>query len=189
MKNQNQTRPAVWVQCPECQMTIHRPSMALHLKGNLCWGDSVPILNEETKAIWSYWKQKKQRHDGYIRKGSSVKFLLSATDMVQLLNDAGITAKDIGRASHQYALARHNDTGDYEMGNCRFITVKENIGERKPQSLTSKVLHQPQSRTTHTPNGTYNSLNEAARAYGVGHKTIAYRINSTTEKMKEYYYA
>ena len=114
--------------CPQCKMEISTSNFDRHIKGkgNTCWGDSVPILNEETKAIWGYWKEKRYRAD---RKG--IDFKLSATEMVQLFEDAGITANDIGRHPHQYALARHNDTGDYEMGNCRFTTRRENRAEQK----------------------------------------------------------
>ena len=171
-------------QCPVCKIPMTGQNIRRHQEGTNCWGDSVPILNEETEAVWTYWKQKRR-----LGKRNTIPFLLSPTELIELLNDAGITAKDIGQALHQYALARYNDTGNYEVGNCRFITVKENIAERKLPGTLVKTLCHPHRRTTHTPNGTYNSLNEAARAYGVGHKTIAYRINSTTEKMKEYYYA
>ena len=173
MKNQNQTRPAVWVQCPECQMTIHRPSMALHLKGNLCWGDSVPILNEETEAVWTYWKQKRR-----LGKRNTIPFLLSPTELIELLNDAGITAKDIGQALHQYALARYNDTGNYEVGNCRFITVKENIAERVQGSKKAVV----------TPTGKYPSMYEAAKQMGIKKSSMSNYLRSDKEKWSGWYY-
>ena len=150
-----------------------------HLKGDLCWGDSVPILNEETKAIWSYWMNKRTRQ----RTTTAHKFLLSATDTVQLLNDASITVNDIGRHPHQYQLARHNDTGDYEMGNCRFTTVKDNIAEKDAVSAAMS-----KRKRTHTPQGTYNSLSEAARENNTLISTMSYRIKSQHEGMKGYYY-
>ena len=166
-------------QCPQCKMKFYTKG---HLKGHYgsasCWGDSIPILNEETKEIWAYWRKKKLR-----KKHAHIDFKLSATEMVQLFSDAGITAKDIGKASHQYNLARHNDTGHYEMGNCRFITMRENIKERsETNNVESKI------KKTHTPHGTFNSLNEAASHHGVNHSVISYRVSSPTEKMKEYYY-
>ena len=153
-----------------------------HIGSESCWGESVPILNEETKAIWSYWTAKKKRHNTQ----TAHKFLLSATELLQLMNDAGITRDGIGVKPHQYQLARHGDTGDYEIGNCRFITSSENRAEQK--SSKGIPTNHPNARITHTPQGTYNSLTEAARAYGVGHKTISVRVESKTERMKEYYY-
>ena len=54
---------------------------------------------------------------------------LTEDDIQQLLNEAGITIADVGARSDQYVLARHNDTGNYDMGNCRFVTANENVTE------------------------------------------------------------
>ena len=172
-------RRCVPQQCPKCEMWFSEANKkSRHIAGKLCWGDGVPILNEETKAIWLYWKEKKQR-----KTPPSKQFLLSATEMVRLFSDAGITAKDIGKGSHQYALARHNDTGHYEMGNCRFITARANTQERsETNNVESKI------KKTHTPHGTFKSLKEAAENHGLNHSVILYRVGSPTEKMKEYYY-
>ena len=56
---------------------------------------------------------------------------ITESDLDLLLAEAGITMADIGQKSHEYALARYNDTGDYVLGNCRFITVAQNNAERK----------------------------------------------------------
>ena len=61
--------------------------------------------------------------------GTPMEFLLTEDDVQCLLDEAGITIRDIGRSNHQYALARYNDEGHYEVGNCRFITVFENREE------------------------------------------------------------
>ena len=60
------------------------------------------------------------------RKGCS----LTEDDIHQLLDEAGITKDDIGQKADQYHLARYGDKGGYHMGNCRFITAKENMEER-----------------------------------------------------------
>ena len=170
-------------QCPDCKVSLADTAIHNHIGSKSCWGKSVPILNEETKAIWGYWKRKRDT-----QSRTEIDFKLSATETMQLFEDAGITAKDIGKASHQYALARWGDFGHYEMGNCRFVTVKENRDEIEwPETWVMTLAH-PNRKVTHTPQGTYNSLNEAARAYGTSHKTISGRINSKTERMKEYYY-
>lgn len=46
------------------------------------------------------------------------------------LKEAGITPEQVGRASHQYHLARWTDKGDYTPASCRFVTVPENHQDR-----------------------------------------------------------
>ena len=174
------TRKQVAKQCPDCSVWVpNGGALDSHRRSDNCWGDSVPILTEATKAIWCYWKRKKNRTE----KEAGKNFKLSPTEMVQLLEDAAIAPNDIGTRSHQYVLARHNDTGDYEINNCRFITHRENIQERDHSNVAEAM-----KKKTHTPHGTFNSLNEAAKHYKRPRTTIANRIHSTTERMKEYYY-
>ena len=63
--------------------------------------------------------------------GRNIPFNLSNEDIQTLLDEAGITIFDVGRTSNEYVLARYNDTGPYEMGNCRYITFAENISEKE----------------------------------------------------------
>jgi hypothetical protein len=46
--------------------------------------------------------------------------------------EADITVDQIHRAG--YHLSRYGDTGDYEIGNCRFITCQENMKEKRVKS-------------------------------------------------------
>ena len=56
-------------------------------------------------------------------------FYLTESDILDMLEKAGIAIKDW---SYQgYHLARFNDKGDYEVGNCRFIPRLENVKEKK----------------------------------------------------------
>ena len=71
-------------------------------------------------SIRSYIARLHQRHGCSLTEG----------DINQLLADAGITKDDIGQKGDEYQLARYGDTGGYHMGNCRFITTKENMAER-----------------------------------------------------------
>ena len=161
MKNQNMARLGghQLSQCPVCKLKASLATLGKHKKGELCWGDSVPILNEETKAIWSYWKAKKQRDP----------FLLSPLELIGLLSDAGITIYDVGQTTEKYALARNDDSGNYEIGNCRFITVNENIREKK-------------ARKCHTPYGSFNSLQEAVDNTGIIRGGIVKRFNSDSDR-------
>ena len=153
-------------QCPQCKMTIpNKGGLAHHIKGSSCWGSSVPILSEDTKTIWKYYTAKK------LRKGESP-FLLTPQELMRLMDDAGIAANDIGQKSHQYQLARHNDTGNYEVGNCRFITAKENQNEKTTTHCKRVSI----------PQGTYHSVREAIRVTGIPRSTLRGRLESNAEK-------
>lgn len=69
-----------------------------------------------------------------------IKFLLSDEEIIKLLNLAGITFDDWGFSSDKkYVLARYGDSGNYEFGNCRFITQKENAKEKKISEKSKKI--------------------------------------------------
>ena len=61
-------------------------------------------------------------------------------DVIRLLNEAGITPDDIGQHRGDYQLARYGDKGRYEYGNCRFITMEENLRERKCSPMNGKYV-------------------------------------------------
>ncbi len=63
--------------------------------------------------------------------------LLSFHEYCELVKEAGLKSSDLGYSGNKYDLARYNDEGPYEVGNCRFITHLENIRERK---ISNKML-------------------------------------------------
>ena len=65
-------------------------------------------------------------------KQQGIPFELELRDIHWLLYCAGIRIEQIGKGRGQYALARIGDTGPYAIGNCRFVTMEENIKERGP---------------------------------------------------------
>jgi hypothetical protein len=79
----------------------------------------------EEQKIYNYRNTKIQ--DG---KRGKPAFLLSEAEIQTLLDEAGITIFGVGKTSNEYQLSRYGDTGDYEMGNCRFITRTENLKEQ-----------------------------------------------------------
>ena len=102
-------------QCPDCKLWFSRPcNLTQHTNGKYCWG--IPILNEETEAIYRYSKM------------------------------------------------------NYEMGNCRFITMKENTAE-------NQAMRDNQRQRCHTPKGIYESVAAAARAYGISRQAMGKRVN------------
>lgn len=66
-------------------------------------------------------------------KKEGIKCLLTFEEYCILLKQAGLVSSQLGfnKSGEKYVLARFNDTGDYVMGNCRFITQLENARERK----------------------------------------------------------
>lgn len=55
---------------------------------------------------------------------------LTYDEYCQLVYDAGLKSSQLGYTGDGYVLGRFNDSGNYEMGNCRFITQKENSDEK-----------------------------------------------------------
>jgi len=169
-------------QCPTCKMWLFNgTNKAQHVRGIFCWGDT-PINDDATKAIWQYWRDK--------RKASipERQWLLSGAEVLQLMEDAGITDREqIGMGNDKYQLGRHNDTGHYEVGNCRFITSLENKREKKFKTTAELVAQCPHTKEVSTPHGTYPSLGEAARRIGVTRNTINNRVRNEKKKWKEWH--
>ena len=154
--------------CPQCKRVYALGQMQSHLQGKNCWGNSVPIEDEETERLYQYWKLK--NNDCAVKHCHTHKqWKLSPTELTQLLNDAGITIYDVGRHSgSQYQLARHNDTGHYEVGNCRFITLRENMQERHTPGRSKRPVMVNGKR--------YATATEACRELGQG--TVYRRLKS-----------
>ena len=63
------------------------------------------------------------------RRGERCK--LTRKDYIQIAFQSGLTSPDqIGRNMDKYQLSRFKDKGDYEIGNCGFITMRQNQLER-----------------------------------------------------------
>jgi len=142
---------------------------------NTCWGDT-PITDALTERTYQYWKHKKkatkQRH--------AIDWKLSGKELMQLLDDAGITHDDVGRSSSSYQLARYEDTGDYAVGNCRYITLRENIQERKFSDKALESMQQSHAARWDnivTPHGVFNSKSDAGRKIGVTRNMVRRRVD------------
>lgn len=61
---------------------------------------------------------------------------LTLEQYMQLASEAGIThPSQIGKTNESFQMARYGDVGNYEVGNCRFITKLENIREKTNRGL------------------------------------------------------
>ena len=114
------------INCPECNLPCAFHRIEIHRQGNFCWGNDYKIKTEEDVALYKYWKYKK---NNFLK--SEVKFLLSPSELLSLLEDVGISIHQVGSGPRNYNLARHGDTGNYEVGNCRFIPKIDNILEKE----------------------------------------------------------
>lgn len=64
-------------------------------------------------------------------KKEGIEFELTFKEYCQLVEEAGLISSQLGFKGENYVLARYNDEGPYKVGNCRFITQKENMAEQK----------------------------------------------------------
>jgi len=152
------------VNCPDCNLPCAWHRVEVHRNGNFCWGDDLKIQTDDDFALYKYWKYKKNNHVG---KGKSeVKFLIGPTEMISLLEEAGISINDVGNGKGKYNLARHGDKGNYEYGNCRFVLQIDNLTERE-YSLRYIV------------NGvTYDNTKDVAEKMNCGRATVRRRCES-----------
>ena len=59
----------------------------------------------------------------------SIEFNLTLEQFVQLMESSNITLDDLHIKGHH--LSHYNDSGAYEIGNCRFVHYLENYAEKK----------------------------------------------------------
>lgn len=81
-------------------------------------------LDDDGKLIQK-WQNKRAN-----AKKEGLKCLLSFDEYCLLVEASGLVSSDIGFSGGGYVLARYGDPGNYEYGNCRFITQKENSDEK-----------------------------------------------------------
>jgi hypothetical protein len=81
-------------------------------------------------------KQKYRQKKNNAKK-QGIEMCLSLAEFQLLLDEANITAEDIGVLGFQ--LARYNDEGPYKYGNCRFIWYYENIKEKKTSEANRRA--------------------------------------------------
>lgn len=112
--------------------TVERISNALERKKS-------PLeqkLDDDGKLI------QKWRNKCVNAKAEGLKCKLTFEEYCQLVDQAGLVSSQLGFTGQGYVLARYNDEGDYEMGNCRFITQKENSDEKH-----ARINHNNQHHT------------------------------------------
>ena len=82
-------------------------------------------INDDNKLYRKYLNKKNNA------KKENINFNLSYDEFVYLVKNANLLSSQLGFTGKNYVLARYNDTGDYSINNCRFISQRENIKEQK----------------------------------------------------------
>lgn len=131
-------------------------------------------------ATRTKWRAKKHH-----AKEKGVEFNLPFDHYISLMLEAGITEEQIGWGAHKYCLGRYGDNGPYELGNCRFITNRENgiegtdtrklRGDGMPGGANLiGASHWNHKGMVVTPWGKFESLRKAATVGGAlwGHNKI-----------------
>lgn len=90
----------------------------------------------------------------YAAKYVNIEFDLTFNEYCELVSNAGLKSSNLGYNGDNYVLARYNDTGGYSKNNCRFITQKENMKERK----ISENIKRESSKNIHKAIEKYKSM-------------------------------
>jgi hypothetical protein len=139
------------------------------------------IYPYSTECGWG----KKWRSIKHRAKLNDIEFNLSFDEYLTMLYDANITSLDqVGQKPHQYAIGRYGDTGGYVVGNCRYITVTENVSERDDSKIGRGGKSNYQFKGYfHTPNGKFDNKPEAAISNDVSERTVFVRCVKNTNKV------
>lgn len=106
--------------CKHCGVSFDQPSAASSHERH-CKGDEI------TTRRYRMWWAKTRYHRNNHRTdklGNRIEMRLSFEEYCLLLDEAGIDY-----ASRENVLGRYRDIGHYEMGNCRYITARQNAIE------------------------------------------------------------
>ena len=87
--------------------------------------------------------------------------LLTFEQYVSLAKETGLTEpQQIGKKSQLYQMARIGDTGNYELGNCRFVTMSQNAKERADNGGAAVSVHKAWITRKEKQRGTSKVRNE-----------------------------
>ena len=153
--------------CSVCHRVDHRTKS--NYNKHRCTGPwfEHPDYEEICKYRNRLWHRAQKRGD---------ECLLTAKQISDLFDEAGITMADIGQKADEYHLARYNDTGNYEWGNCRYILSVDNVREMNAPNTCACVVDGVE----------YATYKAAAKVIGCKYETVSRRCNSTNPKWDNY---
>lgn len=114
--------------------------------------------------------------DSWISKWTAIKdnakgkceFSLTFNQYTQLAVEAGILEpSQIGVSIDSYQMGRIGDIGNYELGNCRFITKAQNLAEQKDNGGTSDQAMKMRCRTKLNHNSVAISADKNSKMFEV----------------------
>lgn len=119
--------------------------------------------------------------------------LLSFRQYLKLAVKAGLTSPtQIGNTSGSYQMSRVGDSGDYEVGNCRFLTLEENHAEKHKNGGYKRQAEKLRGRTKETHSGLMGAslkmrgrTKETDRGVAEGARKRSGRTAETHEYVKE----
>lgn len=95
------------------------------------------------------WESKWRSLIGNARQAGNV-CLLTLGEYIHIAIESGLTSPDqIGCTMDSYQMARYGDKGNYEVGNCRFITMRENLAEKKANGGVESQASKLRGRNKH----------------------------------------
>lgn len=89
---------------------------------------------DDDGQLYRKWHRKRQADIHHTKYG----FDLTFEQWCYLMKEANIKSSQLGWKGEKYVLARYEDKGAYTLGNCRFITQKENVSEMKNHNWKNK---------------------------------------------------
>lgn len=89
--------------------------------------ENVSLLEPELDDDGKLYNKFRMKH--YNAKVMKIPCYLTFHEYCTLMKEAGIISSNLGTSGDYYELARYGDKGPYQVGNCRFITHKENMQE------------------------------------------------------------
>jgi hypothetical protein len=110
---------------------------------------SIGLNVEDVNAWVVKWQALK---DNSKLRGSTC--TLTFEQYIHLAISAGLKSPDqIGKRINSYQMARFGDVGVYEYGNCRFITMKQNLEEKRLNGGVESQASAIRGRTKYTDSG------------------------------------
>lgn len=159
------------IKCPKCDKYCYPMGLRTHLwrvhgkgkdfkpiKGRTPWNKGLtrennPIVDNISKSLERVKSPLEQKldDDGKLiqrwrnkcvnAKKEGIKCNLTFEEYCQLVDDAGLVSSQLGFTGQDYVLARYKDSGNYEIGNCRFITQQENSDEKNERLFHTSTNH------------------------------------------------
>lgn len=134
-------------------------------------------------AEWKTWRGKWTSLSRNA-KSRGCKFQLTFNQYLTLAKKAGIKSpKKIGRNLDKFQMGRIGDSGDYVVGNCRFISMKQNLLERSLNGGIASMVAKKTGRTAETHEYVRRTADQKRGRTAATHEDVA---RSALKRSKKY---